>query len=86
MATSVLLCPGLKSICPLIIQPTKVTMVVTMTTPPIGGFGPLTEDGAELQEPRPTPVAGHLRAVIADLAARYSMAGFLAAYEAGKVR
>jgi hypothetical protein len=86
MALSVAVCPGLKRGSPLIVQARKRTLLMTLTVPPIGGFGPLTEDGPELKGATlEKTVVGYMKVVLGDLSASYSLSDFAKAFDDGKV-
>jgi hypothetical protein len=62
MAVALQLCPGLRRKRPRVVEPGQTTTLITLTIPPVGGFGPLVEGGPELEAPRiEDAVVGYLK-------------------------
>lgn len=81
LRTSLRLCPGLRRIRPIIVEPLQTTTLMTLTTPPLGGFGPLTEGGPELDGARiEDAVIGYLKIIVQRVKRRLTTDEFLARY------
>lgn len=78
MRTSLRLCPGLRRTRPLIVEPGQTRLIYAMTLPPLGGRGPLTEDGPELEQPAESAVVGMAKLVVCSMRRRYEVGDFLA--------
>lgn len=78
MVLSLQVCPGLRRDRPRIVWARKKVTLVTMTTPPIGGVGPLLPDGPELvNQRREDAVIGYLKVILDDLMANLSPDEFI---------
>jgi hypothetical protein len=86
LALSLGACPGLRGMPGLrVCRPVAVTIVETLTTPPLGGFGPLVEGGPELVGATLAgAVTGYFKQVVERTRAPVFAEDFLAQFGAGK--
>lgn len=78
MLVSLQVCPALQSLKPRIISVKRSILLKTLTIPPIGGVGPLKEDGPELVNASvENAVVGYLKVVPVELDASYSTEAFI---------
>lgn len=81
MRTSLRLCPGLRRIRPVIVEPLQTTTLITLTTPPPNGCGPLTDEVPVLPaEQLQDAVIGYLKIVVQRVRQRLTTQDFLARF------
>ena len=79
LRTSLRFCPGLRRARPFIVEPAKITTIMTLTTPPPGGCGPLDDTVEPLPPERlEDAVIGYLKIVVQRVHRRLTTDQFMA--------